>query len=96
MKCKCPDLFCKHRTTMAEQECVYDEHYGEILTRANANLMYKTLDWQSFRRETAKDILCALVNNNDGYHGDGENGMFAVQAISLADELIRRLREEKQ
>lgn len=52
---------------------------------------YNTIDWSSFRREAAKDILCALLTGNEGYHGDGENEMFAKQAVGLADDLIRQL-----
>ena len=53
-------------------------------------------DWSSFRREAAKDILCSLLTGNEGYHGDSENQMFVSQAIGLADELIKQLRDEKK
>ena len=53
-------------------------------------------DWEKFRREAAKDILCSLLNGNEGYHGDGENGIFVKQSIELANELIKQLREEKK
>ena len=53
-------------------------------------------DWSSFRREAAKDILCALLTGNDGYHGDGENELFTKQATGLADELIKQLKEESK
>ena len=95
MKCsQCPDLFCKHRTTMAEQECVYDEHYEQVLMRANENLMYQTLDWQSFRREAAKDILAA-ANASEFWENEDSRGL-VEHAIELADLLIEKLKEEKQ
>lgn len=82
---------------MAEQECVYDEHYGEILMRANENLMFKALDWQSFRREAAKDILCAMLSASNTLCATGRIGeREASNAIMLADELIKQLKEEKK
>lgn len=51
-------------------------------------------DWPSFRREAAKDALCAMVaNNNIGYYGDS-NARLAAYAIAIADELIRQLKQE--
>lgn len=52
-------------------------------------------DWPSFRREAAKDILCAIVaNNNLGYYGDS-NTRIVASAIAITDELIKQLREER-
>ena len=48
-------------------------------------------DWSTFRREAAKDILCALV-------ADGQipvNADSVTHCIELADELIRQLKEKK-
>lgn len=51
---------------------------------------YSTVDWEKFRREAAKDILSALcsfqpINN---YKED------VRQAINIADELIKQLKEK--
>jgi hypothetical protein len=51
-------------------------------------------DWQSFRAEAAKDILCHLLN--DRYSGDGDNNSFVMQAIGIADELIKQLKEKEE
>lgn len=48
-------------------------------------------DWQSFRAEAAKDILCALIL-------DGRVPITNEQvanSIKLADELIRQLKEKE-
>ena len=54
-----------------------------------------SFDWKSFRNQAAKDILCALLNGNIDYHGDGDNEMFVLQSIGLADELIKQLKEKE-
>ncbi len=45
-------------------------------------------DWPAFRREAAKDILCAVINGRIS-----EDVSFAIQ---YADELIRQLKEENK
>lgn len=42
-------------------------------------------DWSSFRREAAKDILCAVINGRIS-----EDVSFAIQ---YAEELIRQLKQ---
>lgn len=55
--------------------------------------------WESFRREAAKDILCAVLA---GGIANGANGFDAQKeelvnvSIGMADELIKQLREEKK
>jgi len=55
--------------------------------------------WEQFRREAAKDILCALI---DGGIAQGANSLLKVQdglvegAIGIADRLIEKLKEDKQ
>lgn len=50
-----------------------------------------TVDWDEFRRQTAKDILSALCSFLPiNYKEDVQ------QAINIADELIRQLKEEKK
>ena len=54
---------------------------------------------ESFRREAAKDILCAVLA---GGIANGANGFDAQKeeivnaSIGVADELIKQLREEKK
>lgn len=46
-------------------------------------------DWSDFRREAAKDILCAMLSSKQ--EASSQN---ITTAISIADELIKQLREE--
>lgn len=53
-----------------------------------------SVDWDAFRREATKDVLCAMVaNNNLGFYGDS-NARLATSAIVVVDELIKQLRGE--
>lgn len=61
---------------------------------------YNTVDWSSFRREAAKDILCSVVAN-PGRIGHVEYGSkdyrqseYVRFAINCADELIKQLKEK--
>lgn len=55
------------------------------------------IDWSSFRREAAKDILCAVLA---GGIANGANGFDAQKeelvnvSIGVADELIKLLKQE--
>lgn len=49
------------------------------------------IDWEAFRAETAKDILCAMVS---GGYGQGRVQVQAQLAKEYADELIKQLNEE--
>lgn len=53
-----------------------------------------TVDWSAFRREAAKDILCALVGNKDYLKVIGRIEPETMLAIALADELIKQLKDE--
>lgn len=44
------------------------------------------VDWTAFRRETAKDILCAMVVRTGG-------DVHMERCLSLADKLIEKLKE---
>ena len=51
------------------------------------------VDWSSFRREAAKDILCALIGQNDSSLGSFSfNYKAKVEyAVEIADNLIAEL-----
>lgn len=49
-------------------------------------------DWQSFRAEAAKDILCALIASSTINIGVKE----VASSIKLADELIKQLKEKEE
>ena len=46
-------------------------------------------DWESFRRETAKDFVVALVSS-----GNGLNPKNIAYSIEMTDELIKQLKEK--
>lgn len=48
-------------------------------------------DWEAFRREAAKDILCAMI-----HHQNSTDPIEVSIAIDIADELIKQLKEEKK
>lgn len=53
------------------------------------------VDWSSFRREAAKDILCALVSVPNKWE-EVTYESFAYGAVRQADELIKQLRDGKE
>ena len=61
---------------------------------------YNGWDWEKFRREAAKDILCAILSNPNRNksvqygHADYRDNEYAREAIKQADELIKQLRNE--
>lgn len=57
-------------------------------------------DWQSFRAETAKYILCAIINRESSFTRNGEvvvsHKDFIEMAIEDADALIIKLKEKEE
>lgn len=49
-------------------------------------------DWQSFRVEAAKDILCAMIQS--GYYGEDRIVHHSELAVKYTDELIKQLKKE--
>lgn len=84
MKCKdCTVYYCQYRTTDAEKDCYYEQ--WEQWTA-------KEFDWKSFRAETAKDILCAMIN----HFGTKDNLEDIKFSILCADRLIAKLKENEE
>lgn len=50
-------------------------------------------DWQSFRAEAAKDILCAIIKS--GYYGEDRITHQSVLAVKYATELVKQLKEKE-
>lgn len=78
--------------------CYYEsgEQKEKLLTMA-AEASPHYVDWYAFRREVAKDILCAIIGNKNTVINlpDYRLGEIEVSnAIFLADELIRQLKQE--
>lgn len=55
------------------------------------------VDWDAFRREAAKDILTGIATNISLYVREKNRCAAAVKdALALADELIKQLRDGKE
>lgn len=82
MKCKDCTLFgCQYRTTNVEKDCYYEQWTA------------KEFDWQSFRAEAAKDILCAMIQGGYDYSRTKSQSELSVK---YADELIKQLKEKEE
>ena len=94
----CLSSKCKQAAEFGEGDCWYESNLpsDSWFFKPHKEKRNTDFNWQSFRAEAAKDILCALLNGNEGYHGDGENELFVNQSIGLADELIRQLKEKEE
>lgn len=51
-----------------------------------------SFDWQSFRAEAAKDILCAMIQSN---YNKNRSGSDVEIAIKYADSLVNQLKEKE-
>lgn len=93
----CKDFTCPHRSeSTGGRRCYYEsgEQKEKLLTMvAEASLHY--VDWSSFRREAAKDILCAILSGRQHLNPVGRIGENEVSnAIFITDELIKQLKEQ--
>ena len=54
------------------------------------------IDWEAFRREAAKDAMCAMITATatDSIHPDPDE--ICCMALCYADELIKQMKEEKE
>lgn len=59
------------------------------LVSTNSN----SFDWQSFRAEAAKDILCAIIQS--GYYGEDRIEHQSELAVGYANELCKQLKEKE-
>ena len=79
MKCKdCKVFGCQYRTTDAEKDCYYEQWN------------VKQFDWESFRAEAAKDILCAMINHF------GTKDIDMDDVVKWTDSLISKLKEKEE
>lgn len=55
-------------------------------------------DWQSFRAEAAKDILCSVLPSIPIIDGDFDKSISnaITNSINTADELIKQLKEKEE
>ena len=78
-----------------DDEFAYQAPAGKdrwILFRQDELDFEDLIDWSSFRREAAKDMLCALISANPTY--SLEKGLGAKAAIEYADALIAELKHK--
>ena len=84
--------YCKEHCIPYDPESPFNNggyYKSEVLPLECFDLWEET-DWSSFRREAAKDILVALCNTMPiNMKAD------VRQAINIADELIKQLKDEK-
>jgi hypothetical protein len=83
MNCKdCYVEGCTHRPFPNETECVFRQWTA------------KEFDWQSFRAEAAKDILCAVLPSIQIIDGDFSKSLSNAisNSIDTADELVKQLK----
>lgn len=52
-------------------------------------------DWQSFRAEAAKDILCAMISSTTYCFTESTIDSHTDRAIRFADNLISKLKEKE-
>lgn len=53
-----------------------------------------TFDWQFFRNQAAKDILCSIIQS--GYYGEDRISHQSKLAVGYADSLIKQLKENEE
>ena len=73
-------------------ECRHSNGAIEVIPGDCLIELESTFDWQSFRNQAAKDILCALIHKTDNFIGKDSAGY----AIMIADELIKKLKEKEE
>ena len=58
------------------------------------NVSANNFDWQSFRAEAAKDILCSIIQS--GYYGEDRIAHQSELAVGYANELVKQLKEKEE
>ena len=93
--------YCKENGIPYDPESPFNNggYYKSAVLPLECFDLWEEPDWSSFRREAAKDILCAMIGNKDTLTNlpDYRLGEIEVSnAIFLADELIKQLKEEEK
>lgn len=88
MKCKdCTDIECKRRGD-PNMKCFYEEDSQEELE--------ENYNWQSFRNQAAKDILCSVILTFEAKESFDKALDNAIDnSIKAADKLISKLKEKE-
>ncbi|MBP5723805.1 MAG: hypothetical protein J6X18_09585 [Bacteroidales bacterium] len=72
-------------------ECKHSNGAIEVIPGDCLMEIENDFDWQSFRAEAAKDILCAMIAR-----GEKAKPIVVDIAIDGADELIKQLKEKEE
>ena len=89
MKCKdCYKEGCSQRAYTDDAECVLQQWTA------------KQFDWQAFRNQAAKDILCQVITREEVTVALTKARVSEERAVSIAidyaDELIKQLKEKEE
>ena len=75
---------------------VDEREHGRRIYLEGALIIKEAVDWAEFRREAAKDILAGIATNIQIYLNEKDKCKAAAHdAIALADELIKQLKDGK-
>lgn len=74
--------------------CGWVADFGDHIRHyTDPELDFEFADWENFRREVAKNVVCALLlDNRTSYSLPYE--WFCKQAVEVSDELIKQLKEK--
>ena len=89
--------WCKEHNVKYDPDCPFNEpeHYISAILPLEAFDLWEETNWESFRAEAAKDILCYIVRQ--GIYG--EDRLITHQAelaVRYADSLISKLKEKEE
>lgn len=80
------------KSNLPIDEAIYEEGYNQAIKDLD------NFDWQSFRREAAKDILAGMLSNPGSINVENKRLQtiegFVNGAVMIADELIKQLQEK--
>lgn len=91
--------YCKENGIPYNPESAFNRggHYKSAILPLECFDLWEEPDWSAFRREAAKDILCAILRSNQTDDNDKPFCTFADLAkgsVACADELIKQLKEK--
>lgn len=91
MKCEdCDNWKCLDRS-YGEAECIHYKCDGQSSSSQQSSL--QSFDWQYFRAEAAKDILCAIIQ---GGYAESRIEYQSKLSVMYADELVKQLKEKEE
>lgn len=88
--------WCKEKGITYDPDCPFNEgmHYVSAILPLEAFDLPNEIDWQSFRNQAAKDILCSIIQS--GYYGEDRIAHQSKLAVGYANELVKQLKEKEE